>query len=159
MALARRCNSMILKSSEVRFVKHTRSFGRKRILVEDFLFPIDDDLNKRFSKFQKSKSESKSKIESLPEDLLIKILCGVDHGDLKQLYHVSTVIREAALVAEKTHFAYSTPTKTRVFRAPIECGDDEFDEIEAPNAPKFERKYSSRLNGKKLADISVRLFM
>ncbi|XP_065879249.1 F-box protein At1g61340-like [Euphorbia lathyris] len=165
MDFARRCNSMVSKSVVedgfgLRFVKRTRSFGRKRILVSDFEFPIDHDSQVKTPSKKKRFCDcepEKSPIESLPQDILIRILCGVDHDDLKQLFHVSTVVREAALVAEKLHFAYSTPTKakTRGFRTPIEFGEDE---IEAPNAPRIDRKSNSRLNGKKLAELSVQLF-
>ena len=37
----------------------------------------------------------KSILESVPQDILIRILCGVDHDDLKQLFHVSSTIRDA----------------------------------------------------------------
>ena len=37
----------------------------------------------------------KSILESVPRDILIRILCGVDHDDLKQLFHVSSTIRDA----------------------------------------------------------------
>ena len=64
------------------------------------------------------------------------------------------------LVAKKMHFEYSTPTKSLAFRNSIDLGDVEkdFEEIEAPNAPKQIRTCQSRLRGKKLADISVALF-
>ena len=39
--------------------------------------------------------EEKSILESVPQDILIKILCGVDHDDLKQLFHVLSTIRDA----------------------------------------------------------------
>ncbi|KAI8537079.1 hypothetical protein RHMOL_Rhmol10G0307100 [Rhododendron molle] len=49
--------------------------------------------------------------------LQIRILCGVDHGDLKRLFNVSKMFREATLVARKWHFAYNTPVKTSVFKS------------------------------------------
>ena len=58
----------------------------------------------------------KSILESVPQDILIKVLCGVDHDDLKQLFHVSSTIRDATITARKSHFAYSTPSKVLVFR-------------------------------------------
>lgn len=62
------------------------------------------------------------------------------------------------VIAKQWHFQYSTPKKkTFVSGTPInvEYGND-FDTIEAPNAPL--RKSKSRLNARKLADISVALF-
>ncbi|KAL2931994.1 F-box protein SKIP27 [Bienertia sinuspersici] len=84
---------------------------------------------------------STSLLEALPQELLF---CGVDHDDLKQLFLVSKTVRDAAIIAKKSHFAYSTP---------------EFDDLEAPNAPKQARKMNRpRINKKKLHDISVALF-
>lgn len=98
-------------------------------------------------------------LEACPQDILIRILCGVNHEDLKHLFHVSKRIREATLIAKQWHFAYSTPSKFRVFGTPIYLEDaSEYDDIEAPNAPKLSRHLRSRLNKKKLADISVALF-
>ncbi|XP_052181927.1 F-box protein SKIP27-like, partial [Diospyros lotus] len=68
----------------------------------------------------------------------IRVLCGVDHDDLKQLFHVSKTIREATLIAKQWHFAYSTPAKTSAFRNSIDLEDT--GDIEAPNAPKQFRK-------------------
>ncbi|KAH9611849.1 hypothetical protein KSS87_019528 [Heliosperma pusillum] len=105
-----------------------------------------------------------SLLEALPQELLIKVICGVDHDDLKRLFFVSKTVRDAAIIAKKCHFAYSTPSKTKAFRNSIdmlndnnalECSDD----FEAPNAPKQGRKKNrKRLDSKKLDDISVALF-
>lgn len=63
------------------------------------------------------------------------------------------------LIAKQSHFAYSTPSKTRAFRTTIDLeGSSEFEDKEAPNAPKLSRRCKSRLSKKKLADISVALF-
>ena len=116
----------------------------------------------------------------------IRILCGVDHDDLKQLIRISKTISEAVnitriiihlicfrsflilidlgflfhlqtLIAKEWHFAYSTPSKVRAFRSAFEFDNSsDLDEIEAPNAPTTKRFRS--LNRKKLADISVALF-
>ncbi|KAF2303444.1 hypothetical protein GH714_018404 [Hevea brasiliensis] len=161
MALGKRCNSM--KSGRVGFdseegfglglVKHTRSFGRKRVLIDNITdsMLLDSPVKTPLKRLCSLEPE-KSALESLPR--IFWILCGVDHDDLKQLFHVSTT-----MVAKKWHFAYSTPRKTPAFRTPIDFENpNELDEIEAPNAPKQQRSYRSRLNGKKLADISVALF-
>ncbi|OIV96132.1 hypothetical protein TanjilG_13064 [Lupinus angustifolius] len=102
-------------------------------------------------------SPMKSPLEALPLDILVKVLCGVEHEDLNQLFFVSKTIREGTLIAKKTHFEYSTPKKnTFAFHDPIVIENAEVHEIEAPNAPL--RKSNLRLNGKKFDDISVNLF-
>ncbi|GJY60322.1 RNA-directed DNA polymerase, eukaryota, reverse transcriptase zinc-binding domain protein [Tanacetum coccineum] len=100
----------------------------------------------------------RSFLEALPQDVLIKVLCGVEHDDLKRLFHVSKPIREAAMIAKKLHFEYSTPKKIPAFRCSVDQSSLEFDEIEAPNAPRQLRVARSRLNKKKLANLSVALF-
>ncbi|XP_039052897.1 F-box protein SKIP27-like [Hibiscus syriacus] len=100
----------------------------------------------------------KSALQSLPQDLLIRIICGVDHEDLKQLFNVSKSIREATVIAKQLHFAHSTPRKVKAFRTSIDLEESsELDDIEAPNAPRQMRSHTS-INRKKLADISVALF-
>ncbi|XVE51248.1 hypothetical protein DITRI_Ditri02bG0024700 [Diplodiscus trichospermus] len=102
----------------------------------------------------------KSALELLPQDVLIRIICGVDHEDLKQLFNVSKSIREATVIAKQLHFAYSTPKKVKAFRTSIDFQETTElldDEIEAPNAPRQQRSHRS-INRKKLADIAVALF-
>ncbi|KAG4948400.1 hypothetical protein JHK82_041583 [Glycine max] len=99
-------------------------------------------------------SES-SLLETLPRDILVRVSCGVDHEDLKQLFNVSRTIRE------KLHFDVSTPKKkTFVFLNPFDFEDTNgFKKNEAPNVPLTKEKSKSRLNGKKLdANISQVLF-
>ena len=52
----------------------------------------------------------KSILESVARDILIRILCGVDHDNLKQLLYVSSTIRDATITVRMSHFAYSTPS-------------------------------------------------
>ncbi|KAJ7968462.1 F-box protein [Quillaja saponaria] len=145
------------------FVGRTRALGRKRVVISKngVASPLDSNsetpLKRRCSGRMVFEPE-KSQLEALPQDILIKILCGVEHDDLKQLFDVSTAIREATAIAKKWHFAYNTPTKkSRAFRTRLDLEDsDELDEIEAPKAPS--RRYKARLDGKKLNDISVALF-
>ncbi|KAF7803550.1 F-box protein [Senna tora] len=147
------------------FAGYTRSLSRKRIAISNNVevSPLDSNSTtplKRMRSGILTVNSERSRLEALPEDILIRVLCGVDHEDLKQLYHVSKTIKEAALIAKQWHFEYSTPKKkTPAFRTPIEMEEaNEFPEIEveAPNAPM--RKSKSRLSGRKLADISVALF-
>lgn len=155
------------------------SLGRKRILisnnscdVEQFCADFDafsSPLKRRCSEgnaffdeqFHHEESSSISVLEALPQEILIKVICGVNHGDLEQLFLVSKTVREAAIVAKKSHFAYSTPSKTKAFRNSIDLLNDplELEDIKAPNAPKQARKLNRpRLSKKKLSDISVVLF-
>ncbi|GJV26163.1 hypothetical protein Tco_1378858 [Tanacetum coccineum] len=92
---------------------------------------------------------------------LIKILCGVDHDDLKRLFHVSKPIREAVVIAKKWHFEYSTPKKGPAFRCSLnqeEFPQSNYEDVEAPNAPKQSRMFHPRLSRKNLAAICVSLF-
>lgn len=148
------------------FVRYTRGLGRKRIEIEESL-ALDSATNVPLLKRQCSErmmmmmideNHEKSTLESLPQDVLIRIICGVDHEDLKQLSNVSKSIREATVIAKHLHFAYSTPRKAKAFRISIDFEESsELDEIEAPNAPRQWRSHRS-INRKKLADISVALF-
>ncbi|KAL4289846.1 hypothetical protein GQ457_14G010270 [Hibiscus cannabinus] len=140
------------------FVRYTHGFGRKRVGS----LPLDSSTNAPLLKRQRSErmmmmmdDDEKSAIETLPQDVLIRIICGVEHDDLKQLFNVSKSIREATVIAKQMHFAYSTPTKVKAFRTPL---FPELNEIEAPNAPTQRRSHRS-IGKKKLADISIALFV
>ncbi|XP_022724538.1 F-box protein SKIP27-like [Durio zibethinus] len=151
------------------FVRFSRGLGRKRVGIsnEEESLPLDSAINVPLLKRQCSDRimmmiiddyHEKSALESLPQDVLIRIICGVDHEDLKQLFNVSKSIREATVIAKQLHFAYSTPRKTKAFRTSIDFEESsELDEIEPPNAPRQWRSHRS-INRKKLADISVALF-
>ncbi|KAK9051747.1 hypothetical protein SSX86_028375 [Deinandra increscens subsp. villosa] len=142
-------------------VKRTSSFGRKRIFISN---EIDIDSIDSVSPTKKrsignSFRSERSLLEALPQDVLIRVLCGVEHDDLKRLFRVSKPIKEAAMIAKKLHFAYSTPKKVPAFRCSIDQSlPDGSDEVEAPNAPKQSRVARSRLDKGKLASLSVALF-
>ncbi|PPD72951.1 hypothetical protein GOBAR_DD30156 [Gossypium barbadense] len=121
-----------------RFVRCNSGLGRKRI-----------EISNEIEEFSPIDSPTK-----------VKIICGVDHEDLKQLFKVSKSIREITIIAKKMHFAYSTPRKVKAFRTSIDLEErsELIDGIEeAPNAPRQWRSYRS-INRKKLAGISVALF-
>ncbi|KAF5475594.1 hypothetical protein F2P56_007386 [Juglans regia] len=172
MALGKRCNTSLrskrgLVAEEalgLGFLRFTGGLGRKRVLVSNDLedSPIDSAPRtppKKQCAERMVLDAGRSSLEALPQDILIRVLCGVNHEDLKHLFHVSKVIREATLIAKQSHFAYSTPSKTRAFRTTIDLEDsNEFDDKEAPNAPKLSRRCKPRMSKKKLADISVALF-
>ncbi|KAK6124429.1 hypothetical protein DH2020_041849 [Rehmannia glutinosa] len=164
MAFGRKCESNMARANEgygMGLVRST-SFGRKRVALSNvgMEFENDDCIATSPSKRQCLQDtvfvSEKSALEDLPQEILIRILCGVEHDDLKRLFFVSKAIREAALIAKQHHFAYSTPKKTVGFQNVDYFGD--FNEIEPPNAPKQSRAPRCRLSEKKLADISVALF-
>lgn len=151
------------KVFETRLVR-SRSFGSKRValaandnMVVNF---YDSTPAKKLCPGQVSSFISqKSPIECLPQDILIQVLCGVEHDDLGNLILVSRAISEAALAAKQLHFVYSTPKKTIGFRDSVIAGDhQDLDDIGAL-APKVSRRVRrSWLNKKKLSEISVQLF-
>lgn len=144
-------------------VRFTRGLGRKRILISSCVReslsrsaveipvvsespPVKSSLKRQRSRITivSSSSSEKSRLECLPQDLLIRVICGVDHEDLKSLKLVSKSIREASLVAKTLHFAYTTPKKTRAFRNSIDLEEvsdsrHQEDDIEPPNAPRHYR--------------------
>ncbi|CAH9133700.1 unnamed protein product [Cuscuta epithymum] len=90
----------------------SRSFGRKRvalpiaaaIMEEDdhngaFISTTDSSPPKRHCSEVSFPACQKSVLDALPQDVLIRIVCGVEHDDLKRLFHVSKGIREAVSVS------------------------------------------------------------
>ncbi|KAH9299840.1 hypothetical protein KI387_031522, partial [Taxus chinensis] len=57
--------------------------------------------------------EVESRLESLPFDLLLRVLCLLHHDQLKTVFHVSQRLRKAALVARQCYFNYTTPDRSR----------------------------------------------
>ncbi|XP_021908102.1 F-box protein At4g35930 [Carica papaya] len=57
--------------------------------------------------------DSESRLESLPMDLLVKILCHLHHDQLRAVFHVSQRIRKAVLLARQFHFNFTTPDRSR----------------------------------------------
>ncbi|KAH9290188.1 hypothetical protein KI387_034305, partial [Taxus chinensis] len=55
-------------------------------------------------------------IDSLPLDVLVHIVCNVQHDELKPLFHVSSKFRDAVLIARKIHFDYTTPVRVPASR-------------------------------------------
>ncbi|PIA55000.1 hypothetical protein AQUCO_00800021v1 [Aquilegia coerulea] len=138
---------LMMKSSKL---EQTRAIRRKRVMVNRLDSPLKTPLKKK----------NFSYLESLPQDILIKILCSVDHGDLKQLFQVSESIRQTTMIVKRDHFAFSTPSKRlQALRSFSKFEMESLIEDEAPNAPKQQRsKYRNGVDRNKLADISVALF-
>ncbi|XP_072954081.1 F-box protein At4g35930 [Typha angustifolia] len=57
--------------------------------------------------------DSQSRLESLPMDVLVKILCHLHHDQLRAVFHVSQRIRSAVILARQLHFNYTTPDRSR----------------------------------------------
>ncbi|KAF5765884.1 putative F-box domain-containing protein [Helianthus annuus] len=59
------------------------------------------------------KADYESRLESLPMEMLVKILCHLHHDQLRAVFHVSERIRTAVIIARKFHFNYTTPDRSR----------------------------------------------
>ncbi|KAG2297452.1 hypothetical protein Bca4012_003258 [Brassica carinata] len=149
------------------FVRFTRGLRSKRILFsksDHETVSNSDQLDSPPVKIplKRSKTEPNSSVlESLHQDILIRVLCHVDHDDLERLKRVSKTIRNAVFEAKKSHFDYSTPRKTLPFRDPTSILEqdtslsDQDEAMEPPNAPVRRRKINRESD---LSRISMVLF-
>ncbi|KQK15768.1 F-box protein SKIP27 [Brachypodium distachyon] len=132
----------------------TRILGRKRVAVSPAPSPSGPHSPVRTLRKQRSirfhMDDTVCILESLPQDVLVKVLCKVNHSDLRQLLLVSKLVSEATVVAKELHFAFATPSKAAV------RGEEE-EEDEGPGAPKQHRVARSRHRGKNLASLAVNL--
>ncbi|XP_020203813.1 F-box protein At4g35930 [Cajanus cajan] len=116
---------------------------------------------------------SESKLESLPMDLLVKILCHLHHDQLKAVFHVSQRIRKAVVIARQYHFNYTTPDRSRqemlsrmtplpTEHWPFFCkGDGKGVRIPSPHTPKAPRhgpRPPSRLKISEMRQVTAVLF-
>lgn len=113
-----------------------------------------------------------SRLESLPMDLLVKILCYLHHDQLRAVFHVSQRIRAAVLSARQQHFDYTTPDRSRqeMIRtktpAPTEhwhftsMANGRVMQMSSPHTPKAPRHAPrpSRLHTMDMKQISAVLF-
>lgn len=116
--------------------------------------------------------ESESRLESLPMDLLVKLLCHLHHDQLKAVFHVSQKIRKAVIQARQFHFNYTTPDRTRqeMLRImtplptdhwPFVSKGDGKDLVPSPHTPKAPRhgpRPPSRLKHTEMRQIAAVLF-
>lgn len=58
-------------------------------------------------------SGDESLLESLPLELLVRIVCNLHHDQLKPAFHVSRRLRQAVLIARQCHFDFTTPDRER----------------------------------------------
>ncbi|KAJ6846988.1 F-box protein-like [Iris pallida] len=145
------------KLQRVESFKSTRITGRKRSVAVNGMEEsnISSQCSTPSPKRQdrKTPTEPTSLLDSLPLDLLVRVVCKATHEDLKQLLLVSKFVNEATSIAKEMHFTYSTPLSKRVsdkFGEPDDSG-------EAPNAPQQHRVAKSRIKGK-LGNIAIVLF-
>ncbi|KAL5197969.1 hypothetical protein ABZP36_001481 [Zizania latifolia] len=135
----------------------TRILRRKRVAVSTAPIPsgphspVRTLCKQRRTRLQMD--DAVSLLESLPQDVLVKLLCKVNHSDLRHLLLVSKPVSEATAVARELHFAFATPSSKTVFR--VDGGSEE--EGGGPGAPKQHRVARSRIQGKNLASIAVNL--
>ncbi|XP_059623446.1 F-box protein At4g35930 [Cornus florida] len=114
-----------------------------------------------------------SRLESLPMDLLVKILCHLHHDQLRAVFHVSQRIRKAVLLARQFHFNYTTPDRSRqemlrtMTPLPTEHwpfaskGDGKGMWVPSPHTPKAPRhgpRPPSRMKFTEMRQISAVLF-
>lgn len=103
--------------------------------------------------------EAESSLETLPVELLVKIMCHLDHDHLKAVFHVSQKIRKAVIQARNLHFNFTTPVRRKqmlktsssncndhglLSRRTSSYGDGIDDSLPPPNTP-CAPKYCSRL--------------
>ncbi|KAL3372749.1 hypothetical protein AABB24_005002 [Solanum stoloniferum] len=116
---------------------------------------------------------SESRLESLPMDLLVKILCHLHHDQLKAVFHVSQKIRKAVIQARLFHFNYTTPDRMRqeLLRTMTPAPTDHWPFVSkengkgawintphTPKAPKHGPRPSPRLKFPEMRQIAAVLF-
>ncbi|XP_059440620.1 F-box protein At4g35930-like [Corylus avellana] len=96
---------------------------------------------------------SDSRLESLPMDLLVKIICNLHHDQLRAVLHVSKTISHAVVLARQSHFNYITPNRSHAATPPTDhlpCMGDGKGILKAcphtPPAPRKGSRLRSRLN-------------
>ncbi|KAL7612900.1 F-box protein At4g35930 [Lactuca sativa] len=118
-------------------------------------------------------SDYDSRLESLPMELLVKILCHLHHDQLRAVFHVSERVRKAVVIARQFHFNYTTPDRSRqemlCTSTPLPTehwpfvskGDGKGKVLTLPNTPKAPRhgpRPPSRLKLTEMRQIAAVLF-
>lgn len=115
---------------------------------------------------------SESRLESLPMDLLVKILCHLHHDQLRAVFHVSQRIRMAVTLARQFHFNYTTPDRSRqeMLRTmtplptehwPFVRGEGKgfpMQSLHTPKAPRHGPRPPSRLKYTEMRQVAAALF-
>ncbi|KAK3224368.1 hypothetical protein Dsin_011393 [Dipteronia sinensis] len=103
----------VKKMDEVDLVSDSNSIDKSPMMLS----PVDLRKQNPWVMTPKTPREedcnSDSRLESLPMDLLIKILCHLHHDQLKAVFHVSQRIRKAVVFARQIYFNYTTPDRSR----------------------------------------------
>ncbi|EXC35317.1 F-box protein [Morus notabilis] len=117
--------------------------------------------------------QSESRLESLPMDLLVKVLCHLHHDQLRAVFHVSQRVRKAVLIARQFYFNYTTPDRSRqemlrtMTPRPTEHwpfaskGDGKGIWLPSPHTPKAPRqgpRPPSRLKASEVRQVAAVLF-
>ncbi|KAJ7560326.1 hypothetical protein O6H91_04G124500 [Diphasiastrum complanatum] len=58
-------------------------------------------------------AEVNSVLETIPLDILVRIMCYLHHDQLKPVFHVCKRFRQAVVMARQIHFNYKTPSRER----------------------------------------------
>ncbi|KAI3798825.1 hypothetical protein L1987_34105 [Smallanthus sonchifolius] len=118
-------------------------------------------------------SDYESRLESLPMELLVKILCHLHHDQLRAVFHVSERVRKAVEIARQFYFNYTTPDRSRqemlctstplpTQHWPFVCkGDEKSKDLKLPSTPKAPRhgpRPPSRLKFTEMRQIAAVLF-
>ncbi|XP_076915386.1 F-box protein At4g35930-like [Bidens hawaiensis] len=115
-------------------------------------------------------SDYDSRLESLPMELLVKVLCHLHHDQLKAVFHVSERVRKATVIARQFYFNYTTPdrsrqeilcTSTQPCEHFVSKGDDKDKGFKLPITPKAPRhgpRPPSRIKLTEMRQIAAVLF-
>ncbi|KAK9070143.1 hypothetical protein SSX86_010543 [Deinandra increscens subsp. villosa] len=124
-------------------------------------------------RLDEGKGSYESMLESLPMELLVKILCHLHHDQLKAVFHVSERIRMAVTIARKFHFNYTTPDRSRqemlntmtplpTQRWPFVSKEDEKRKVltvpRTPKAPRHGARPPSRFKWIEMRQVAAVLF-
>ncbi|KAI3420674.1 uncharacterized protein J3R85_012613 [Psidium guajava] len=116
--------------------------------------------------------KTESRLEALPIDLLVKILCHLHHDQLRAVFHVCQRVRKAVVIARQFHFNYTTPDRSRqeMLRSmtprptehwPFKRGDGKGVFMPSPHTPKAPRqgpRPPSRIKLAEMRQIAAVLF-
>ncbi|CAN0920835.1 F-box protein SKIP27 [Linum grandiflorum] len=89
-------------------------------------------------------------LQNLPEELLVKVICGVNYPDLKHLLLVSRQMANATSISKEIHFNFTTPFKV------VQAGPEM--ETATPYAPRALQQLRKRLTAKEASDLTISLF-
>ncbi|VVB10103.1 unnamed protein product [Arabis nemorensis] len=149
--------NIVKRSSLVRPMKfddlqvESKSCKKNPLMLSPMGIVMQNTLLKTPKTPQADPCNSESQFESLPMDLLVKIVCHLHHDQLKAVFHVSQRIRKATVIARQYHFNYTTPDRSRqemlsvmtpmpINRWPfISKGDGNTTIIPSPHTPKAPR--------------------